>query len=295
MIPVLTEKVKARKISIYTPSEGGQPMLGVELTNTSSAPLIDGPVAVYDGAYAGDAMVGFVPRQAERMLAYAVDMELKAQQAQNSSNSRSTYRITNGMLHTSYVRTVTNTYTLRNEAGKQRTVVIEHQPMPGWDLIEPSGGEKSDDGKVRFERSVDAGKALELKVVERRTERSAYGLIDADLPNLIEQITRGGQASDKLIEALREGAKLNKNIADLRGRLDRITQQIASIQQDQGRIRQNMQAIDKTTDLYRRYLETLTTQEDQLTELAGQAEQTRKAIETAEAERRAYFEKLSVE
>jgi hypothetical protein len=296
MIPVLTEKVKARKISIYTPSEGGQPMLGVELTNTSSAPLIDGPVAVYDGAYAGDAMVGFVPRQAERMLAYAVDMELKAQQAQSSSNSRSTYRIANGMLHTSYVRTVANTYTLRNEAGKQRTVIIEHQPMPGWDLIEPSGGEKSDDGKVRFERTVDAGKSLELKVVERRTERTAYGLIDADLPNIIEQITRGnGQASDKLVDALREGAKLNKNIADLRARLDRITQQVASIQQDQGRIRQNMQAIDKTTDLYRRYLETLTTQEDQLAELAGQAEQTRKDIEKAEAERRAYFEKLRVE
>lgn len=296
MIPMLTERVDARKISIYTPSEGGQPMLGVELTNTTSAPLISGPVAVYDGAYAGDAMVGFVPMKAERMLAYAVDMDLKAQQAQNSSSSRATYRITNGYLQTSYVRTVTNTFTLRNEAQKQRTVVIEHQPMPGWDLVEPTNGVKSDDGKVRFERTIDAGKKLELKVVERRTESSRYGLIDSDLPNLIEQVTRGGgQASDKLVEALREGAKLNKNVADLRGKLTRITQQVSSIQTDQGRIRQNMQAIDKTTDLYRRYLSTLTEQEDQLTSLGTEAEQTRKAIERAEAERRAYFEKLSVQ
>lgn len=296
MIPMLTERVDARKISIYTPSEGGQPMLGVELTNTTSAPLISGPVAVYDGAYAGDAMVGFVPMKAERMLAYAVDMDLKAQQAQNSSSSRATYRITNGYLQTSYVRTITNTFTLRNEAQKSRTVIIEHQPMPGWNLIEPTNGTKSDDGKVRFERSVDAGKKIELKVVERRTESSRYGLIDSDLPNLIEQVTRGnGQASDKLIEALREGAKLNKNVADLRGKLSRITQQVSAIQGDQGRIRQNMQAIDKTTDLYRRYLNTLTEQEDQLASLNTEAEQTRKAIEQAEAERRAYFEKLSVE
>ncbi|UYV13929.1 MAG: hypothetical protein NCW75_06475 [Phycisphaera sp.] len=296
MIPMLTERVDARKISIYTPSEGGQPMLGVELTNTTSAPLISGPVAVYDGAYAGDAMVGFVPMKAERMLAYAIDMDLKAQQAQNSSSSRATYRITNGYLHTSYVRTITNTYTLRNEAQKQRTVIIEHQPMGGWDLVEPTNGAKSDDGKVRFERTVDAGKKLELKVVERRTESSRYGLIDSDLPNLIEQVTRGGgQASDALIEALRMGAKLNKNVADLRGKLNRITQQVSAIQSDQGRIRQNMQAIDKTTDLYRRYLNTLTEQEDQLASLNTEAEQTRKAIEQAEAERRAYFEKLSVE
>lgn len=294
MIPMLTERVEARKISIYTPSQGNQPMLGVELTNTTSAPLISGPVAVYDGAYAGDAMVGFVPREADRMLAYAVDMELKAQQAQSSSSSRATYRIVNGYLQSSYVRTITNTYTLRNEAGKERTVVVEHQPMGGWDLVEPSNGAKSDEGMVRFERTVAAGKELELKVVERRTESSRYGLIDADLPNLIEQINRGAEASDKVKEALREGARLNRKVADLKGQLERILQQIQSIQQDQGRIRQNMQAIDRTTDLYRRYLETLTTQEDQLSELATQAEQTRKAIEQAEAERRKYFEGLSV-
>ncbi|MEQ8316338.1 MAG: hypothetical protein RIE77_10715 [Phycisphaerales bacterium] len=294
MIPMLTERVEARKISIYTPSQGNQPMLGVELTNTTSAPLISGPVAVYDGAYAGDAMVGFVPREADRMLAYAVDMELKAQQAQNSSSSRATYRIINGYLQSSYVRTVANTYTLRNEAGKERTVVIEHQPMGGWDLVEPTNGVKSDDGMVRFERTVAAGKTLELKVVERRTESSRYGLIDADLPNLIEQINRGAEASDGVMEALREGARLNRKVADLRSQLDRITAQVQSIQQDQNRIRQNMQAIDRTTDLYRRYLETLSTQEDQLAELGTEAEQTRRAIEQAETERRKYFEGLSV-
>ncbi|MEO1279599.1 MAG: hypothetical protein AAFV77_11645, partial [Planctomycetota bacterium] len=105
MIPVLTERVQARKISIYSPGQGSGPMLGIELTNSTSAPLISGPVAVYDGAYAGDALVGFVPRGAERMLSYAVDMELKAQQEQRSTSSRSTYRIANGMLQRSFVRT----------------------------------------------------------------------------------------------------------------------------------------------------------------------------------------------
>jgi len=296
MIPVLTERVDARKISIYTPSEGNQPMLGVELTNTTSAPMISGPVAVYDGAYAGDAMVGFVPVGAERMLAYAVDMELKAQQAQTSSNSRATYRITNGFLRSSFVRTMTNTYTLRNEASRARTVVIEHQPMPGWELVEPTNGSTSDDGKIRFERTVDAGKSLELKVAERRTERTSYGLIDADVPNLIQQITRGnGQASDDVIAALRQGASMNRNIADIRSRLQSTRQQISSIEGDQNRIRQNMQAIDKTTDLYRRYLETLTQQEDQIGQLRTQLGELTQRLEQAEIERRAYFEKLSVQ
>lgn len=295
MIPVLTERVKARKISIYTPSESDQPMLGVDLTNSTTAPLIEGPVAVYDGAYAGDAMVGFVPRGAQRLLAYAVDMDLKAQQAQGSSSSRATYRITNGLLQSSFVRTHTDTYTLRNEADKQRTVIIEHQPMGGWELVEPTNGAKSDDGKVRFERGVDAGKSLELKIVERRTERTSVGLVDANINNLIEQVSRGERPSERLLNALREGARLNQRVADLRASQTVNQQQINAIQTDQARIRQNMQAIDKTTDLYRRYLATLTEQEDKLNELQRSATQLLRDIEIAEAERREYFQKLSVQ
>lgn len=295
MIPVLTERVKARKISIYTPSEGGQPMLGVDMTNSTTAPLIEGPVAVYDGAYAGDAMVGFVPRGAQRMLAYAVDMDLKAQQAQSSSSSRATYSITNGLLQSSFVRTHTDTYTLRNEADKQRTVIIEHQPMGGWELVEPTNGVTSDDGKIRFERTVDAGKTLELKVVQRRTERTSVGLVDANMENVIQMVSRGERPSERLLNALREGARLNQRVADLRASQTGNQQQINAIQADQARIRQNMQAIDKTTDLYRRYLTTLTEQEDRLNELQRTATQLLSDIENAEAERRAYFEKLSVQ
>lgn len=298
MIPVLTERVKARKISIYTPGDGGggdQPMLGVDLTNSTTAPLIEGPVAVYDGAYAGDAMVGFVPRGAQHILAYAVDMDLKAQQAQSSSSSRATYSITNGLLQSSFVRTNTKTYTLRNEADKKRTVIIEHQPMGGWELVEPTNGARSDDGKVRFERAVDAGKSLELKVVERRTERTSVGLVDANINNLIEQVSRGERPSERLLNAMREGARLNQRVADLRASQTVNQQQINAIQTDQARIRQNMQAIDKTTDLYRRYLATLTEQEDKLNELQRSATQLLRDIENAEAERREYFQKLNVQ
>ncbi|NRA56668.1 MAG: DUF4139 domain-containing protein [Phycisphaerales bacterium] len=295
MIPVLTERVEARKISIYSPGQGSGPMLGIELTNSTSAPLISGPVAVYDGAYAGDALVGFVPRGAERMLSYAVDMELNAQQEQRSTSSRSTYRIANGMLQRSFVRTMTNAYTLRNEASKDRTVIIEHPPRSGWEMVEPTNGATSDDGMVRFERTVDAGESLELAVTERRNESTRVGLLETDLPNMIEQITRGGgQASDDVIAALRQGASMNRRIADLRSEVERVRGQINSIERDQSRIRENMRAIDRTTDLYRRYLETLSGQEDTIAELGRQAQDLANRVTQAEADRREYFEKLNV-
>ncbi|MGD1914827.1 MAG: DUF4139 domain-containing protein [Phycisphaerales bacterium] len=295
MIPVLTERVEARKISIYSPGQGSGPMLGIELTNSTSAPLISGPVAVYDGAYAGDALVGFVPRGAERMLSYAVDMELKAQQEQRSTSSRSTYRIANGMLQRSFVRTMTNTYTLRNEASKDRTVIIEHAPRSGWEMVEPTNGATSDDGMVRFERTVDAGESLALAVTERRNESTRVGLLETDLPNMIEQITRGGgQASDDVIAALREGASMNRRIADLRSEVERVRGQVNSIERAQSRIRENMRAIDRTTDLYRRYLETLSGQEDTIAELGRQAQDLANRVTQAEADCREYFEKLNV-
>ncbi|GIW73593.1 MAG: hypothetical protein KatS3mg103_0115 [Phycisphaerales bacterium] len=296
MIPMLTERIQARTISIYTPSQNEQPMLGVAMTNTTSAPIISGPVAVYDGAYAGDALVGDVPRGAERMLAYAVDLELKAQRQQQSSGTRTDYRIANGLLLGSQVRVMTTTYTLRNESDSAKRVVVEHAPMPGWDLAEPTDGRTSDDGMLRIERTAEPGEDLVVQVVERRTESSRIGLIDADVTSIIESITTGkAQASEKVLEALREGAAMNRRIADLQAQLDALSEQLRGIERDQARIRQNMQAIDKTTDLYRRYLQTLGQQEDGIVQLNEQIAQTRQRLEQAQAERRRFFENLSVQ
>ncbi|MEO1008451.1 MAG: hypothetical protein AAFX79_07780 [Planctomycetota bacterium] len=293
MIPMLTEGVDARKVSIYTAFEQ-QAMHGVEMANSTGTPLIDGPVSVYDGgAYAGDAQIGYVPADAQRLLAYAVDLELKARTERRSATQRSTFRIVDGVLIQTYGRTQTTIYILRNESGRDRTVIVEH-PSIGWTIDTPGDGATTDDGNLRFERSVARGKELRFEVRESTTDRTRYALVDADIGSLIERIERNGSPDADLLEALREGGRLNRRVADLEERVRVLQARVQAITADQSRIRSNMQAIDSGTDLYRRYLGTLNEQEDQLGTLRDDIEQAQRDLAAAEAQRRSYFEKLTV-
>ncbi|MEO0631902.1 MAG: hypothetical protein AAFY46_14425, partial [Planctomycetota bacterium] len=74
MIPILTDAIEGRRVSITSPSDGiGHPMRGLEMTNSSGLKLMPGPVSVYDGAaFAGDAQIGYVGAGDDRMLSFGV-------------------------------------------------------------------------------------------------------------------------------------------------------------------------------------------------------------------------------
>jgi hypothetical protein len=78
MIPILTEEIEGRRVSIASPGDAGRhPMRGLEMTNTSSLKLMPGPVSVYDGnAFAGDATIGYVGAGDDRMIAFGVDLDM---------------------------------------------------------------------------------------------------------------------------------------------------------------------------------------------------------------------------
>ena len=65
-------------------------------------------------------------------------------------------------------------------------------------------------------------------------------------------------------------------------RQQQIEQEIATIGQEQDRIRQNMAQLDRTTDLYKRYVKKFGDQEDAVEKLRGEI----KTLQTEEAKQR---------
>ncbi len=68
--------------------------------------------------------------------------------------------------------------------------------------------------------------------------------------------------------------------------LGRLEKQVATVTQEQERIRQNMGQLDRNTDLYKRYVEKFGTQEDevernrkQIDELTVQEDKLRKSLD----------------
>ncbi len=72
------------------------------------------------------------------------------------------------------------------------------------------------------------------------------------------------EVSAPVKDALREVVRRKTELGNLQHRKQQLEQEIAVIDQEQERIRNNMQSIDRNTDLYNRYVKKFTDQEDQV-------------------------------
>ena len=129
MLPILDQTIEGSKVSIYNPAVHAKfPLLGLRLKNSSGQPLNQGPITVYeDGVYAGDTRILDLQPNEERFLSYALDqaVEIKSE-VKCSPSPDMNLSITDSNLTANYKMRQTRTYTIKNRAGKERTVILEH-------------------------------------------------------------------------------------------------------------------------------------------------------------------------
>ena len=79
MLPIINDSLEGKKVSIYNAGvHAKHPLNGIELKNTSDLHLMQGPVTVFDGGvYAGDAQLPDLPPGSERLLSYALDLDVE--------------------------------------------------------------------------------------------------------------------------------------------------------------------------------------------------------------------------
>ena len=297
MLPIIAQPIDGRRVSIYNRSDSAEhPMRGVELTNTTGLQLMPGPLSVFDGpAYAGDAQIGHVTTGDKRLLAYAVDVDVAARTRDDHRNTIQSARIVRGSIEITTKQQATVTYDFTNKDQKRpRTILVEQPRMDGWELKKPEKPSDETAGLYRFEVTLDAGKAASLPVVQERIDRQYHAVGTYDL-NTILAYARDGKASQKVVDAVREAARLQAAHADAQQAVARLDQERQAIDQDQARIRQNMQSIARDTELYKRYTTKLNEQESRLEQLVGERAKAQAAVDAAKAAFDDYVRNLHVE
>ncbi|QQS09674.1 MAG: hypothetical protein IPK69_03375 [Phycisphaerales bacterium] len=272
MLPILNSSISGRRVSIFSPNDNSQhPMRGVEITNTSDVQLMPGPISVYDsGVYAGDAQIGHVPVGDKRLLAYSVDLDITAT-LENSYTSRlQKVRFVKGVCEITNQREQTVKYSFTSkDKSHPRTIIVEHPRATNWDLIEPKSPLERTDTLYRFEVPLDAGAAAPLAVIQRITDASTIAITSIDSETMLSY-AKQTNVSKAVLDAFREVQARQARVLDNRRAVAALEQERQTITNDQSRIRQNMNGIDRTTDLYKRYVTTLGTQENRLEEISTQ-------------------------
>ncbi len=291
MIPIVTDEIETERVSIYNLSVlPKNPLQGVSVKNTTGKHLLEGPLTVLDDhTYAGDARIDSLPPGQERLLSYAVDLQMQV----NATNTRQdtaiqTGKIVKGVLHLTRKHIFTQEYVVENKADKDKTVIIEHLFRAGWKLVDSPKPVETTETLYRFKDVVASGKTARLGVKEESVQGETLALLPADLGQL-EIYSLTGEVPAAVRGALIKAMDLKGAMLDTQRQIQERQKESAGITQEQERIRANMKTVTQNSHYYTRLLTKLNDQETRIEKLQGEIDRLKGTYERQQRELETYL------
>ncbi|MET0516512.1 MAG: hypothetical protein ABW047_14430, partial [Nitrospiraceae bacterium] len=251
LFPILGQEIQGHKVSIYNQFVNARhPLHGYRLKNSSPLYLMQGPITVFDGgAYAGDARIEDLAPGQERLISYALDLRTEVEpKDEGDAQELVTVAIRKGTLWVTRRMVEDRTYYIKNRDQKTKTVLIEHSYRADWKLVEPKEPTERTRDLYRFAVSVEAGKSASLRVKESLPVQESVQLMDGGL-NQIVMYLQAKEVSSTVKEALQKVVAWRNKLEETRNQRTRQEQRIAEITSEHGRIRENMQRLQQTSEL----------------------------------------------
>ncbi|SEP46269.1 protein of unknown function [Methylobacterium sp. ap11] len=291
-VPILDTEIEAARIALWKPGQGLHPVAALMLRNGTGTTLPPGILTVYDRAlgYVGDARLPVTPAGEQRFAAFAADRKVAVRAEAKPADVLTRIAVVDGALRATARTREETVYTVKGAPDAARTVVIEHPRRDGWTFSSPArDGETA--AAYRLTLDVAAAGTAEARAVLERVQTDTYALAEAEAGMLVSW---SALADDP---ALANGLKaLSRARADSQAatrEIAEIGERIATIATEQERIRGNLGVVPKDSELARRYLAQMGTQEDALARLGTTQDEARARLGTQEARVRALIAELS--
>lgn len=297
MLPIVSQDVTARKVSIYNESTlKDHPLNGVWLTNDTGMSLLAGPITVFDeGTYAGDARIGNLSPNDKRLLSYAIDLKVKVDPSESSTHRITAAKIVRGVMWLTRKYEYSKTYLVKNKADKARTLVIEHPRRTERKLISPKEPTEKTPSVYRFETTVPAGKIGKFEVKEEQVTRQSVAILPCSVGTL-QWYTTNGQISEKVRKALAEVIKRKNALTEAEREVRRLEREISTLEQDQRRARMNMSAFRSTRSTgYQRFAKKLLEIESKIDDLRSKLADARQKVRELRKALEDYVANMNVE
>jgi hypothetical protein len=296
MIPIITDSIEVERLSIYNQSVlPRNPLNGARLKNTTNKHLLQGPITVFDAnSYAGDARIDNTPPGSERLISYGIDLQMLVDATKDRQQSAiQTGRIVKGVLSITRKHTQSQQYLAENRSDRTRTLMIEHPLNPGWKLVEPETPVETTETLYRFKSTIPAGKSAKLVVREEIVQDESIVILPADVGTLTSY-TRQGEIPREVREALEKAVALKHAMTGTQRQIAERNKQIASISEEQNRIRENMKTVNQQSQYYDRLMGKLNDQESEIEKLQMDRDELQKKHEAQRRELEEYVANMNV-
>ncbi len=271
MVPFLDREVAASRTWLYQPdTHARRPLAAVRLRNDGDATLPAGIVTTFEAAgegatnFVGDAQLPLLPRGTFKFVTLALDTKTDVRREDEGVQRTTLGKSINGELTITTRSRRTISYEVVPPNEEDREVIVEEPRAAGWT---PSADQQEiEETPTRFRFKIDApkGKTAKSKLVVERTDRRVVHLTTL----APEQILTTIQGLENETPALKSAvARLGETISEInraRAQRGQLEAERKKIGEDQERIRRNLGSVGANSDLGRRYLETLKSQEERL-------------------------------
>ena len=266
MLPIVSEQIEAEKVSIYDDRVlAKHPLAGLRLVNSTKLNLMQGPVTVYDGdVYAGDARVEDLAPGSERLVSYAVDLDVEvAPRTEPHPEEIVSVKLAKGTLVVTRKLARRKIFEIKNSAADAVKLLVEHPREEPWKLVAPEKPAETTRDRYRFAVTAEPGKPVTLEVAEEQQTLQQLALVNTD-DSTILFFTNAKQTSPAVKEALTAVIERKREIERFVQERAKREQEVNVVGQEQERIRQNMAQLERTSDLYTRYVQKFAVQEDRV-------------------------------
>ena len=297
MLPIVAEDVEAEKVAIYDDRVlGKHPLSGVRLNNSTKLDLMQGPITVYAaGAYAGDARIEDLPAGSSRLLTYAVALDVEvAPRMEPKPDEIVSVKIAKGTLIASRRLARNKVFEIKNTGAEAVRLLIEHPLDAGWTLVEPKEAAEKTRDRYRFAVEAEPGKPATLTVAEEQLVAQRLVLTNIDDGQILFY-SSAKATSPAVRQALADVIERKREIERLAQERAKREQEIQVVGQEQERIRQNMAQLDRGGDLYTRYVQKFTQQEDRVESLRKEIADVQRQEQEARQALDAMLAKLEID
>lgn len=291
MVPFVDREVSAARTWLYQPETNARhPLASVKLENDTATAMSAGIITAFDRAqdgrtnFVGDAQLPLMGKGATKFVTFALDSKTDIRRTDKGVKQVRLGKAVDGVLTLTTKSVHTIDYEITPPAEEDRDVVIDESRSMGWSPAGDTAKIELTSTRLRYSVSAPKGKTTKAMLRLERTDKQTIRLATLDVSRIYATLNGLENTEPALQKAIAELNSVVSAINDAERQRSDLENETANIAEDQERIRKNLRAVGQGSDLGRRYLDTLRTQEERIAEIRDELKQLEASIEASREE-----------
>jgi hypothetical protein len=276
MVPFVDREVPAARTWLYQPETSARrPLAAVRVRNDGDSGLPPGIVTAYEVAgdgsvnFVGDAELPLLPKSTPKFVTFALDSKTDIRREDRGVARTQLGKAVNGTLTLTTRSRRSISYEITAPAEEDRQIVIEEARAEGWKPASETMGVEETPTRFRYTVAAPKGQVAKATLVLERTDSQSVILTTLAAEDVLARIRGLQNESAALKDTVAKLGAIVNDITKAGAQRTQLDAERKKITDDQTRIRQNLQSVGQGSDLGRRYLDTLKSQEDRLAEITA--------------------------